>query len=71
MNSSAYKLLSEEFRNNEALFPNPEVFAKPLLSVGLSPPYARPTSCKRDRTHHPYLHPRRFASALGIDAISG
>lgn len=35
-NSSAYKLLSEDFRGNEALFPDPEVFAKcePIDDLG-------------------------------------
>jgi spermidine/putrescine transport system substrate-binding protein len=35
-NSSAYKLLSEDFRGNEALFPSPEVFAKcqPIDDLG-------------------------------------
>jgi len=27
-NSDAYRLLSEDFRGNDALFPEPEVFAK-------------------------------------------
>ncbi|MES2439648.1 MAG: spermidine/putrescine ABC transporter substrate-binding protein [Verrucomicrobiota bacterium] len=35
-NTSAYKLLSEDFRGNEALFPEPEVFAKcePIDDLG-------------------------------------
>lgn len=35
-NSSAYSLLSEDFRGNETLFPNPEVFAKcePIDDLG-------------------------------------